>query len=133
MINLEPVPFFALDDLRKGAQYAGDEIATQLIRMTYNSYFICEGNTRIGFLGLHKPGCLSSRGLLWLGLYPNFVPTRRLLRDAKNLGEVFFARHQLDIWAEVSRKDAVAIRFVKYFGMLPDIFDDNIQLYVRKN
>jgi hypothetical protein len=132
MINLTPVPEFTLADLRGCTDYPGDKVSTKLISITYHSYFICDGEEKLGFLGLHKPGCLSTRGLLWLGLFPTFTPTRQLLRDAKRLGETFFAYHKLDIWAEISREDKAAISFAKYFGMIPDIYDDNLQLYVRK-
>jgi|TARA_R110000851_G_scaffold77831_1_gene171744 hypothetical protein len=132
MINLTPVTRFSLDDLRSGTAYAGDATASDLIAMTYHSYFICDDDEKLGFLGLHKPGCLSNRGLLWMGLYPSFRPTRQLLRDAKRLGETFFSYHRLDICAEVSCADKAAINFVKYFGMVPDIHNDTVQLYVRK-
>ncbi len=131
MIHLSPTPSFTLEDFRKTANFADEETSFYFMRMSHHSFEVKEGNRRLAIMGVVPVTMLSNRALIWFGPMKKVKFTRRMIREGKALGEVFFHKMPYSIYAELDTRRPDTVRFAKFFGMQKHSEHGHIHLYER--
>jgi hypothetical protein len=120
-----------LEQFKATSNYEDKGTVDYLLQNSHYLFTVEDGDTPLAIMGVILPTYLSVRGLIWFGPMKDAKFTHRMILEGKSLGEVFFDRLNLNLYAELDPARPDTIKFAKFFGMKYYAYACGVDLYER--